>query len=492
MNTEILHSVMSFIKEWYLVPLILVYLGVLTTILIENRNPTKTIAWILVIVFIPVVGLITYYLFGQKFKKVKRIRQTNQSQYDRLVSALDKYENQIDSQIQSIRGRIGGLSSVYQYLRNQKISIPTLYNEVKLLINGEEKFEYLLQSLEDATQSIHLEYYIFEMDTIGREVLDILKRKHQEGVEVRLMVDSFGSPALVRYLRRSKEIHFEWHAFRPVTFASLANSNYRNHRKIAIIDGEEAFIGGINISDRYINSTEKQGVYWRDTSVRIKGDAVGLLQISFWDIWIQAGKTSFKLNEEKFTHLYQNNQSKYTAVSLVQSNPGSKGPFSMEAILISLGEAKEKVQLVTPYYIPSEELETSLMMVASTGVEVELMLPKTGDSFIVQHATFSFLKPLLQRGVKVYLYEKGFVHAKTVNVDGKLAFVGTVNLDIRSFYINYEVAAVISEAQFCKELGQQFELDKQYSQLLTLEDYYSRNRWKRAMDSLCRLLAPLL
>lgn len=492
MNIEILHSVVSFIKEWYLVPLILIYLGVLTTILIENRNPTKTIAWILVIVFIPVVGLILYYLFGQKFKKVKKIQESNQSQYDRLTRALDKYEKQIDSQIQSIRDRIGGLSRVYQYLRNQKISIPTLYNEVTLLINGEKKFKYLLHSLENATKSIHLEYYIFEVDVIGTRILDILKRKHKEGVIVRLIVDSFGSPALVRHLRRSRDIHFDWHAFRPVTFTSLANSNYRNHRKIAVIDGEEAFIGGINISDRYINSSELDANYWRDTSVHIKGDAVGLLQISFWDIWTQAGKSSFKLNEDKFMHLYQNNQTKYSAVSLALSNPGSKGPFNMEAILISLGEAKEKVQLVTPYYIPSEELETALMMVASTGVEVELMLPKKGDSFIVHHATFSFLKPLLQRGVKVYLYERGFVHAKTVNVDGKIAFVGTVNLDIRSFYINYEVAAVISEKKFCDELDQQFELDKQYSRLLTLEDYYSRNRWKRAMDSLCRLLAPLL
>ncbi len=489
---ETVDLILAFVKKWYIIPVVFMYIGVIVTILIENRNPTKTISWILVIFFLPVIGLILYYFFGQTTKKLKKIRKAQKDQYERISKELKKYEKRIDSQILKIQNEIDGLSQVFQYLRNERISVPTLYNDVKLLINGEEKFKYLLESLKGAKHSIHLEYYIFELDNIGTKILNILEEKYQEGVEVRLIIDSFGSPKLIRYLSKNKErFHFEWQAFLPVTFASLADSNYRDHRKIAVIDGDIGYVGGINISDRYINR-EENNLYWRDTSVRIEGDAVGLLQINFWDIWNQTDGAPFSLREDKIKELYKVKTKKYTAVSFALCDPASPAPYSMESILISLGQAKEKIQLITPYYIPNEELETALMSIAATGVQVELIIPKRGDSNIVRHASFSFLKPLLKRGVKVYLYNKGVIHAKTINVDNKLSFVGTVNLDIRSFYINYEIMAVISDEQFCMQMDRQFETDKQNSDLLTLEGYYSRKKWKRGIDSLCRLLAPLL
>lgn len=489
---EIFESALGFIGDWYLVPLIFIYIGVISTILIENRNPTKTISWILVIVFLPLIGLILYYLFGQKFSKVKKMKEINQLQYEKINDELEYYEKLINSQMLTIQHEIGDLSRVFKFLKNERLSVPSLNNQVRLLINGEEKFKYLIESLENAKQSIHLEYYIFDLDEIGTKVLDILERKYNEGLSVRLIIDSFGSPKMARYLRKNTDIHFEWQAFLPVTFASLANSNYRNHRKIAVIDGEVGYVGGINISDKYINDVKEDRGYWRDTAVRIEGDAVGLLQIIFWNSWNQTDGKPFLLGEKYLKKLYQDDPTHNTAVSFATSNPGSKGPFNMEAILISLGEANRKIQLVTPYYIPSEELETALMVAASAGIEVELILPKKGDSYIVQHATFSYLKPLLERGVKVYLYEKGFIHAKTINVDDKIAYVGTVNLDTRSFYINYEIAAIVSDEQFCREMDKQFEIDKQNSYLLTMEGWYQRKKWKRGIDSLCRLLAPLL
>src|SRR5690625_3757379 len=466
---ETVDLILAFVKKWYIIPVVFMYIGVIVTILIENRNPTKTISWILVIFFLPVIGLILYYFFGQTTKKLKKIRKAQKDQYERIskelkkyekridsqilkikneiegltqiikaqkdqyeknLKKLKKYEKRIDSQILKIQNEIDGLSQVFQYLRNERISVPTLYNDVKLLINGEEKFKYLLESLKGAKHSIHLEYYIFELDNIGTKILNILEEKYQEGVEVRLIIDSFGSPKLIRYLSKNKErFHFEWQAFLPVTFASLADSNYRDHRKIAVIDGDIGYVGGINISDRYINR-EENNLYWRDTSVRIEGDAVGLLQINFWDIWNQTDGAPFSLREDKIKELYKVKTKKYTAVSFALCDPASPAPYSMESILISLGQAKEKIQLITPYYIPNEELETALMSIAATGVQVELIIPKRGDSNIVRHASFSFLKPLLKRGVKVYLYNKGVIHAKTINVDNKLSFVGTVNLDI--------------------------------------------------------------
>ena len=479
----------DFLQIWGWIPMLVINIGVTVTILIENRNPTKTVSWVLIIVFLPFIGLILYYLFGQKFVKVKKLKRLNHIQTLRLKKEFERLEPLMLWSIQNIKDNIGDLSRVYSYLKNEKISTPTLHNDVTLLINGEQKFPLFLQSLTEAKHSIHMEYYIFELDGIGRQVLDLLEKKAQQGVEVRLIVDSFGSPKLVRYMRNRKS-NIEFQPFLPVTFTSLANSNYRNHRKIAIIDAETAYIGGINISDRYIN-TGNTKLYWRDTSVKIVGNAAAMFQISFWNSWNQTDGTPFDL-ETGYIKRINRLPDKLSAVALAASDPGSIGPFNMEALLISIGEANNSIKLCTPYFIPTEELSTALKSAAAAGIDVELMLPAKGDSWVVNHASFSFLKPLLERGVKVHLYEKGFLHAKTAIIDGKIAFVGTVNLDIRSFYINYEITSVISNSEFCEKMEEQFAIDKQHSSLITLKDWKKRNAWKRGVDSLCRLFAPLL
>ncbi|MVZ67531.1 cardiolipin synthase [Sphingobacterium sp. DK4209] len=488
---EYIQPVILFLEQWGWMPSSIIYLGVIITILIENRNPTKTISWVMVIVFLPLVGVILYYLFGQKFSKVKKLKRLNQEQTLRLKKEFQRLEPLMTWSIQNIHNKIGDFARVYSYLKNERLSSPTLNNEVTLLVNGEEKFKYFLESLESASHSIHLEYYIFDLDQIGTKVLNILEQKASEGVKVRLIVDSFGSPQLVRHMRKIKnETKIEFQAFLPVTFTSLANSNYRNHRKIAVIDGYTAYIGGINISDRYSNPNNF-GLYWRDTSVKVVGNAGTMFQISFWNSWNQTDGESFNL-EDGYLKDMPVVAEQLSAVALVSSDPGSMGPFNMEALLLAIGEANESIKLWTPYFIPSEELSTALKTAAAAGVNVELMIPATGDSWIVQHASFSFLKPLLERGVKVYLYEKGFLHAKTSVIDKKIAYVGTVNLDFRSFYINYEVAAAISNKRFCEQLDEQFEIDKQDSRIVTLKDWKKRKAWKRGIDSLCRLLAPLL
>ncbi|MCL7986327.1 cardiolipin synthase [Sphingobacterium sp. lm-10] len=485
---EIIDVLWPIIREWYWLPLSILYLGVIATILIENRNPTKTIAWVLVIVFLPILGIILYYLFGQKFKKERRFKRISEVQSARIMTELKQLEPRIKEYLKQIQEEIGDLSRVYSYLRNEQVCFPSLHNEVTLLHNGEEKFAHLLESLRQAKYFIHLEYYIFEHDEIGGKIMALLEEKANAGVTVRLLVDAFGSPSIIRYQKKHpSKIQFQ--AFLPVTFTSLANSNYRNHRKICIIDGESAYIGGINISDSYRNPNP-YGIYWRDTSLHIKGESVGLLQLHFWTLWNQTDGDSFLL-DEYYVKRTSNVLGKAT-VSFAASDPGSAAPYTMEALLIAIAAAQYKVQLCTPYYIPSPELETALMVAAASGVSVELMVPYKGDSWIVQHASFSFLKPLLLRGIKVYLYEKGFIHAKTVNIDDKLAFVGTVNLDTRSFYINYEIAAIVSDEKLGKEMAQQFSDDRANSKLLTSEIWAARPRWKRGLDSICRLLAPLL
>ncbi|MCA5005425.1 cardiolipin synthase [Sphingobacterium bovistauri] len=494
MQIEQLKPFLDFVINWYWVPLLILYVGIISAILIENRNPTKTVAWILVIIFVPFIGLILYYFFGQKFVKVKKIKRLNRQQAIRLEKKWKEIDPIIESFIRDIHNEIGDLSKVYRLMKKERLSSPTLNNDVKLLINGEQKFASLRQDLASAKHSIHMEYYIFELDVIGLEILNLLEEKASLGLRVRLVVDSFGSPDLVKYMRKVKDSQIDFHPFLPVTFTSLANSNYRNHRKVCVIDGRVGYVGGINISDKYINNLDiTNKVYWRDTSLRVKGLAVNLLQVSFWNSWNQTDGETFYLEDDYLQALQDNSEVNGNAgVGFVSSDPASLGPFNMEALLIAIGEASEKIQLCTPYYIPSEELERALIVAAAAGVEVELMVPSESDSFFVQHASFSFLKPLLERGVKVYLYNKGFLHAKTAVIDNKLSFVGTVNLDIRSFYINYEIAAVVSEPIFAEQLSNQFEIDKQDSKLLTIRMWKSRPQWKRAADSICRLLAPLL
>ena len=487
---QTLHHIGTFLAQWYWVPLVLVYLAIIVTILIENRNPTKTIAWIMVIVFVPVVGVVVYYFFGQKFNKIKEFRMQNRTKHAQLLQIWDRLSPIMDDNLAVITKTIGPLSRVFTFLKNQRVSPPSLHNHVELFINGEEKFPALFRAIRTAKHHIHLEYYIFDLDDIGRSLITLLEEKAAEGVMVRMIADAFGSPQLRRQRKKLEQAGIQFIPFMPVTFTSLANGNYRNHRKVTIIDGRTAFVGGINISDRYINNG-CYPLYWRDTAVKIEGDAVNVLQAHFWMNWHLAEGAPFDLRDGYF-HLTPARSIGSAAVSFAFSDPGSDAPYNMEAMLVGISEAAHTVRLCTPYFIPSEELSTALQLAAASGVRVELMLPAHSDSFIVQHASFSFLKPLLERGVQVYLYEKGFIHAKTICIDGQLAYIGTVNLDIRSFYINFEVSAVINDLSICSRLDGQFELDKADCTRMTQDRWMQRPRWMRGMDSLCRLLTPLL
>lgn len=490
-------KVWYFIKEWYWIPLAILYIMVIVTILIENRNPTKTIAWILVIVFLPFIGIILYFFFGQKFKKdefFKRIDKNHQKIINEKWSELDEL---VQDDLNKVEQKIGSLSQVYRYLNNARIAYPSTNNKVKLLINGEEKFPDFLEALREAEDHIHLEYYIFDEDKIGNEIISILEEKAKNGVEVRVTVDDFGSPKLNKHQKRFEASGIEFQTFLPVRFSSLANSNYRNHRKILIVDGKRAFVGGINISDKYINLNGKKSadnkVYWRDTAVMIEGEAINSLQLHFYLNWMMTEGKKFSISNPKYFYTLETRGfENESTVSFGLSSPGSDVHSAMEAMVLAITLAKKKVQLCTPYFIPSDEFKTAMMIAVSAGIEVELIIPKKGDSIIVQQASLSFLKPLMKRGVKVYLYEKGFIHAKTITIDDQLAFIGTVNLDYRSFMINFEITSVIENDVLLKQMNAQFEIDRNNSEKLTIEKWENRPWYNRAFASICRLLAPIL
>ena len=485
------HAIEEFIRRWYWIPILLVYVGVIITILSENRNPSKSLAYILVIVFLPVVGLLIYYFVGRKpaFKKRvfdrKRLmdRQKMEEYYEQLKPKMEE-------RLQLLEKEMGDMASPFRYLIYQNQSLITTGNSLTLLTNGEEMFPALFTALENARFYIHIEYYIFTSDDVGNRVADILISKQKAGVEVRVIVDDEGSNHIKKLPQRFKEAGIPFLKTMPVAFGSLANSNYRDHRKIAIIDGTVGFIGGINLDERYWNNG-KHALYWRDTAVRIEGPAVNLLQVQFFLSWYFAGgKSEFGETNEYFK--VQPQKEGKGIVAIAASGPSSEVPYIMETILLALGQAKRTIRICTPYFIPPDELTSTLVIAAANGVEVELILPGNSDSFAVQHASFSFIKPLLQRGVKVYLYEKGFIHAKTISIDSTLAFIGTVNMDTRSFHLNFEITSIIHEPVLCKEMEDSFAKDVQNSRLVTLEQWQNRPVFQRGLDSVCRLLAALL
>ncbi|ADX67805.1 cardiolipin synthase [Weeksella virosa] len=496
--THILHQLWQFLVEWYWIPLTLIYLVLILTILIENRKPEKTIAWILVIVFLPIIGLLFYFFFGQKFNKEKTLSRIDTKQQRQIIERWHSISSFNSSNQQLITEQTGNFSKVFQYLYHSLSSPSYLDNQLEVLINGEEKFPRFLEVLRQAKHHIHLEYYIFELDQIGQEVIEILKNKAANGVIVRIIVDGFGSPKLIKKAKKIFEDSLiQCQTFLPVHFSSLANSNYRNHRKIMIVDAEIAFVGGINISDRYINTppySDKNKLYWRDTSLCIRGESVDMLELQFWLSWSMTQGQMYSMDEAEYHFPEQKitYRSIESVIGFSYTSPGSDVPSAMESMILAISLAKEKICITTPYFIPSDEFKSALLIAVSSGVEVNLILPEKGDSFIVQQASLSFLKSLMKRGVNVHLYQKGFIHAKTITVDNEIAFVGTVNLDNRSFFINFEITAVFYDKKAIKKLYQQFKLDLLDTRKITYQQWKSIPMIHRGIASLCRLLAPLL
>lgn len=486
---EYLKLFWHFIATWYWLPLGLIILSTLVLILVENGKPEKTIAWLMVIVFLPVVGVILYYFFGQKFKKDKYFKQLEERYSQQLEEKWPSIQTFIDQEFRLIADVDAELNAVFSYLFRTKNAIPTSNNAVKILINGEQKFPLLFEDLRQAKDHIHLEYYIFEEDEVGTELLNLLVEKAKEGVEVRLIIDGFGSSKLAKRQKYYTNLGIQMEVLLPVHFSSLANSNCRNHRKIVVIDGAIGYVGGINISEKYSNPNRDE-LYWRDTSIRLAGDAVKMLQIQFWLHWQSIAQQDWALDSRYFPKPAEFVNK--VPMSFSFSSPGNTAPYNMEAMILGISAAKKKIELCTPYFIPTESFKTALMIAVSKGVEVSLMIPKKGDSAVVQAAMLSFLKPFVARGVRVFLYEKGFIHAKTINIDDVLAFVGTTNLDSRSFLINFEVSALLVNEHLAGQLAEQFRIDQQDSAIFTFETWQNESWYYKAFASVCRLMAPLL
>ena len=470
---------------------ILMVIAVCLRIIYDTRSITKTMAYLLISIFIPVGGILFYLVFGVNYWKLK-LYDEKSAQGKKMLDKLEKDWGITANKTLPEDASVLRNNRELALLLIQELHTPlTTGNQVKLLINGEEKFPEVLKALREAKHHIHLEYYIYENDAIGTQIENILVAKAKEGVQVRFIYDDFGSPAIKKRMeRRLKDAGVEVYPFQKILFYLLANRlNYRNHRKIIVIDGQTAFTGGINVSDRYINDKQNR-LYWRDTHLRIDGPGVFYLQYLFFTDWNFCSGKKVKPSAEHFAA--EKTYPEDTMVQVVASGPDSDQPAVLFSILQAINLAKKEILITTPYFIPGDTILDALKIAALSGISVKLLVPGVSDSRLVNAAARSYYGELLAAGVEVYLYEKGFVHAKTMVTDSSLAIIGTANMDMRSFELNFEVNAIVYDEKLSAKLRSTFFDDLTNAKKIDAKKWNTRPAYKQLPEKLARLFSPVM
>ena len=472
------------IKPFTLIAYYIFVSFVVLLIILENKKPEKAFAFIFLILLFPIVGIVIYLLFGAQFQKKKLF--TKKRYFDKVY--LNKISEEQRADAETL------IESTYTQLPTLFYSIEqvsfTLNNEITLLNNGEEKFPALIREMKNAKESIHLDYYIIRDSDIAQRVIDILCERANQGVKVRIIYDDVGSSLSRGTLARMRENGIESYPYMPVVFSRLAyKANYRNHRKIAVIDNEVGFVGGININDKYINPS-RSGLYWRDTHVMIKGEAVIDLQYLFISDWYFVSGQKIDLEEVRYRNLSQVRSQVPT--SILGSDYGKNNQTIKEAFFRMITSARKEVLITTPYFVPDDSIFNALKITSKSGVKISLILPEKPDSKTAFFASQTYFKDLLKSGVSIFYYNRGMMHSKIMIIDEAISTVGSTNMDQRSFNLNAEVNAFMLSEKIALELKSNFLKDLEGSYPLTLEMLRRRKWYVKVICSIARLLAPIL
>ncbi len=460
------------------------------SLLLSNRNPVKTLSYIIVLITMPVIGLVVYYFLGQDYRKSKLFSRKGIIDNELVKRWEENQQYEVAEHELFSREYLGDAVKIARQLYRNNYSVLTIRNEIEILKNGESKIPALKRELEKATRYIYMEYYIIDEDEIGISITDLLMEKAAEGVEVKVIIDDLGSSDLSSArIKKMREAGVQIFPFMPVRFPKYSNKlNFRDHRKIVVIDGLTGFVGGINLAKRYVNDGKR--TYWRDTHLLIRGEAVKSLQIVFMLNWKFVTGSVPVVHSNFYKPAVEIKSNRLAQVAF--SGPDSDWASILLAFFTAITNANYRVLLQSPYFIPSEELMTAMISAAQAGVDVQLMLPRNSDARITNWAAQSYFERLLEAGVKILLYTKGFLHAKAIIVDDVFCSVGTANLDYRSFNTNFEVNCMLYDRSLNKQLAAHFEEDARHCQVLDF------NRWKqrpvslKIAQSLARLLSPLL
>lgn len=457
-------------------------LGVVGTLLSENRNPLKASAWILIIIFVPLLGLLAYILFGQSQRHLSYLSKRF---YQRLMRAplqlsVPKY---LTHQIKQLEKQ----SRLITLLEQSSDSVLLNISKIKVFTHGKDMYADLMEDIAWAKQHIHLQAYIYESDELFDELEELLNYKVSQGVEIRIIYDYIGSYGVAEERwERMRLMGMQIYPFMKVAIPLLSSTvNYRNHRKVSIIDGRIGYVGGMNFAQRY------QEASWRDTHFRLEGDAVAALQSAFLLDWYSVSRKVLNM-EQYFITLYNPHSRSDAFVQFVLGGPMDKWRSIEQAMIAMLSQARSRISIQTPYFLPTEALNTALITVALSGVQVELMIPEKGDSLAVSYAVASYIDELLSAGIRIYFYQKGFLHSKLIIVDGEISAIGSANMDFRSLEHNFEITGIVYDQALTLQLEALFEQDKDECVALTQDEWDSRSRWRRLSESAMRLFSPMM
>lgn len=458
----------------------------ITIIILERKKPEKTIAWLLLFVIFPPIGLFLYMFIGRNWKKHK-LNDEFSPYVKELINRVIKYIESPD------------YLPMVELLANNSDSPLFIDNDIHIFQSGEDKFKALIEEMEGAKHHIHLEYYIVKNDDIGRRIKDVLIKKASEGIKVRFVMDKVGSVYADRkYIKEMRDagidVVFYTYLLAPVLKFINTQINYRNHRKIAVIDGKTGFIGGMNIGDEYLGKG-KLGK-WKDAHIMVKGDFVLGLQAVFLDDYLAIKRIDdehFEYMDDFDSYFPKPETQNGKVMQLITSGPDSVYPAILQGVHKMITMAKRHIYITTPYFVPPESIMEALSIASLSGVDVRILFPGKYDHFTVYYASRSYFAELIKCGVKVYFYnEDSFVHSKVMTIDSKIVTVGTANMDIRSYELNYEVNAVIYDEEVTSSFEDIFFSDLKRSTKLTPEKYEKTPKHIKFVEAWARIFSSLL
>ncbi len=487
-----------FQSSWWIISLAL---AIAMVISLEKRDPVRTLCWLLVLFVVPVLGIVFYLLFGENLrgKKWSRRRKAAKEFLESEEVKANFHPDTIETLgvllEQNMQYAMLDRSIMQLVMRSGTAPI-TLYNNVEIYTDGREKFAQMLEDIRNAKHHIHMEYFIIKDGKLAQELRELLITKAKQGVEVRILYDDIGSWRLYlnpMFMHSLRAAGVEAKTYVQARFPYLHRQlNYRNHRKICVIDGTIGYVGGLNIGDEYVHGSKQFG-YWRDTHLRLTGAAVYSLQTVFIIDWLTL--TDRKLTDAcYFPQL--SGEAGSSIVQIATSGADSENQTIYEAYFYAIAQARETIYIETPYFVPDEALLTALKTASMSGVDIKIIFPGIADHFTVYHASLSYLEQIASLGAEVYFYDKqpgpSFMHSKVVLVDHEIASVGTANLDIRSFAINSEINALIYDNKTVNQLYKMFEGDLKNSKRVEAETFQNKGFGKHLVESFCRLFSPLL
>jgi cardiolipin synthase A/B len=488
----------EFIAQYWLVLLsafiVLQTVSVGLAVLSERREPAATLAWLLTVTFLPIVGIVAYYALARcRFRRQFHAKTEVNFQADEALS-MCVHERLGGFDETALRGLPPVERSLIALAVNSSQSTngapPFPNNAVKLYFSGAQKYKALHDAIQTARHHVHLEYYIFRADAVGTALRDLLVERAQAGVEVRVLCDGVGSLSILQtdFFEPLKQAGGEVASYLPPRLGRVIDRvNFRNHRKIVVVDGQVAFLGGMNIGDEYLAGDEELGM-WHDAHLRVAGPAVAELQRLFLTDWLFATEACPVEPE----HFPETEATGDALVQIVASGPDCRWPTIQQMYFQAITAASEQVLIATPYFVPDPSTRAALTTAALRGVDVRVMLPAKSDVWFVTSAARSYYEHLLEAGVRILEYHGGFIHAKTLAVDGRYASVGSANMDVRSFTLNFEVSAFVYSRELAQALGTHFEADSLACEEIELEAFQARPRLKKLGQSIAQLLSAVL